>query len=72
MRIQSTQTNFGTLFIPRKQNKREYLFNELLDVVNELKVPAVFLNEGVEFPQVTFGLLDKLTELKMKWIDKKE
>lgn len=72
MRIQPTQPNFGTLFIPRNQNKREYLFNELLDLVNELKVPAVFSNEGVEFPRITFKLLDRLVELKMKWIDKKE
>jgi hypothetical protein len=62
---------FRSLHIPRKHNTRKYLYNEMLDLTNELKIPANFDNEGITFPRITFKLLDRLKEMGLKWVDKK-
>ncbi len=62
---------FRSLHIPREINTRKYLYNEMLDLTNELKIPANFDNDGITFPRITFKLLDRLKEMGLTWVDKK-
>lgn len=47
----------------KKNINRPYLYNEILDITNKLKVPANFHSDKIEMPSPTKALLARLKEL---------
>ncbi len=73
MRIDAIRpTNFkGGVNINAAQNKEcKYLYNKLLALTNEYKIPANFRTYEVELPTVTKVIIEKLNELGIKFSNK--
>lgn len=52
-----------------ENSQRPLLYNEVMDVVKTHKVPATVTNRGIELPSATGQMLDKLTELGIKFVN---
>lgn len=66
-RISSTNFQSG-IKVNCKDNKNiKYLYNEILGVTREYKIPANFQTPGITLPSVTKDVLKKLRELGIKY-----
>ncbi len=67
MQITKTTPNFTgkEIYISKNLNKsKKFLYNEVLDIIKENKVPALISNEGIsiEIPSGHTKALDKITQ----------
>lgn len=67
MQVTKTTPSFTakSIMVPRDLNKsRQYLYNEVLNIIKENKVPALIENKGIriEVPSDYTKALDKVTE----------
>ena len=64
-----TSTNFGTGVCVRaaKNRKNKYLYNQILAMTNEYKIPANFLTDKIQLPSVTNQILNDLKKLEIKY-----
>lgn len=73
MKIHSvTPTSFQSgVRIRGAENKaHKYLYNELLGITKEYRVPANFRTQEIELPNVSEAILKKLNELGIKFSNK--
>ena len=61
--------NFNSkIFISSKQNKQnQYLYNQVLDILNKYKLPGSWNNEGFSIPSVCQKALSDFKELGIKF-----
>ena len=61
--------NFNSkIFISSKQNKQnQYLYNQVLDILNKYKLPGSWNNEGFNIPSVCQKALSDFKELGIKF-----
>ena len=45
-----------------KNKERQYLYNEVLDLIKECRVPAVISNHGIKLPSPSTQILNRLNE----------
>lgn len=67
MQITKTTPSFTgkEIFIPKNLNKsKKFLYNEVVDIIKENKVPALISNDGIriEVPSDHTKALDKITQ----------
>ena len=73
MRINSIQPiNFGTKAHIRCIDNKDHplLYNEIISIVKEFKIPANYRTQEIELPSVSNDIIKKLNELKIKFISK--
>ena len=70
MKVYPVTSNYFTGINPVKITKNlkdnkniKYLYNDVLDVVNDCRIPAVFGNDRIDLPSPTKAALDKLNSL---------
>lgn len=69
--IPEKNINFYGIYISNKQNKHiKYLYNYVLDIVRQDKIPAVFDNKGISLSNVTKNIIDKIKKLGIIFVDK--
>ena len=61
--------NFNAqVYIPTKQNaKNQYLFNQVLDILNKYHMPATWNNDGISIPSICQKAIGDLKELGIKF-----
>lgn len=73
MKIHSiTSTNFyGGINIKAAENKEnQHLYNHILNITKEFKIPATFHTNEIELPSVSKAVIAKLKELGIKFNNK--
>lgn len=71
--IPEKNINFNGVYIPSDSNKHiKYLYNNVLDIVKQNKIPAMFGTKGIDLPSVTKNIIDKIKELGIIFIDKQK
>lgn len=64
----TSKITFTGIKINAKANEEcKYLYNKVLDVVRENKIPAVFATDHIELPTTTQKILDDLKALSIKY-----
>lgn len=65
-------TNFnGGIRINSMENKEnQYLYNHILKITRDFKIPATFHTQEIELPTVTKDILKKLKELGIRFNNK--
>lgn len=58
---------FKAFKIPNNEKQPKYLYNHVLDIINELKLPAIFSNDCIELPKFNSLLITKLHKLGIKF-----
>ncbi len=75
MRIAKTTPTFtprADIIVPQNLNKgRQYLYNEVLDLVNKHKKPAIFHNKWIEVSNVCENFKEALNQIGIKFVSKK-
>lgn len=62
--------SFNGVNINAKQNAEvKFLYNKVLDVVRENKIPATFATDYIDLPTTNKTILDKLTEFGIKFTE---
>lgn len=57
---------FKGLRINANENKKvKFLYNKVLDIVKENKIPATFSTDSIELPRITDKIVSKLKELEI-------
>ena len=65
-------TPFEGVKIIAKDNKEvKFLYNKVVDVVKENKIPAVFATDYIQLPTTTEKILKRLTELNVSYKETK-
>lgn len=75
MRINNIEpTNFGAKARIRgiDNQKHPYLYNEIIALTKEYKIPATFKTHEIELPSVSNDVMKKLNELKIKFFSGKK
>lgn len=73
-----TPTSFQGLkpiYVPPKSKKnlsRKFIYNDVLNIVRRLNVPATFTNKRIELPAPTKDLIDELKKLGISYVTKKK
>lgn len=71
--IPEKNINFNGIYISSDSNKHiKYLYNDVLDIVKQNKIPAMFGTKGIDLPSVTKNIIDKIKELGIIFIDKQK
>ena len=75
MRINNIEpTNFGAKARIRgiDNQKHPFLYNEIIALTKEYKIPATFKTHEIELPSVTNDIFKRLNELKIKFFSDKK
>ena len=70
MKINSIEpTNFraGVRIKSAENRHRQYLYNDLIGITKEFRIPANFKTHEIELPSVSKSIIDKLKELNIKF-----
>lgn len=65
-------TEFGAMArIKQSRNKsHRYLYNEIIDLTNEYKIPATFKTGEIILPSVSVSIFRELNKLKIRFSNK--
>jgi len=71
--VSNTPVFTSRIVVPKKLNKsREFLYNEVLDVIKQEKKPAVISNEGIDISNACQKVADTLKKLGIKFLTKED
>ena len=64
-----TSTNFGSgiCISAAKNRNNKYLYNQILAMTKEYKIPANFLTDKIQLPSVTNQILNDLKKLEINY-----
>ena len=68
--VSSTNFQAGIKIRGTENKGQKYLYNELLKLTKDYKIPANFHTNEVEFPSVSKSIIAKLNELGIKFNNK--
>lgn len=68
--ITSTNFNGGVQIIVAENKENKYLYNHILNMTKEFKIPATFHTDMIELPSISKSIIAKLNELKIKFSNK--
>ena len=68
--IESTSFNGGVKIIGAENKSCPYLYNHVLKLTRDYKIPANFHTDKIELPTVTKTIIEKLNELGVKFNNK--
>jgi predicted metal-dependent TIM-barrel fold hydrolase len=68
--IEPTTFNAGIKILCNENKGNQYLYNHVLKIARDYKIPATFHTDKIELPSVTKAILEKLNEFKINFSNK--
>ena len=70
MGVEPISFNAGVRIMDSENTGHKYLYNEVLNMTREMKIPATFYSTKIELPSITKSVLARLNELGIKFNNK--